>query len=276
MNMIVKNIFLFLGLIVLIMTSCETVIELEFNDAEPKLVIEAVVTNEPGPYRVELNESAGFYDESVFPPRVGAVVTINDNQGFSEVLSETEPGVYLTDALLGEPGVTYTLTVETEGETYIASSTMPISLVPIDGLEVQFEEESIFLDEGYYVSVQITDPPEEGNSYRYLFFRNGEPYIYTDEDGEEDGTDSNLYITDDRFWNGNSVEEIFFNAVELGDTVTIELQHLDPETFDYYRTLIGAIEGGGVAPSDPLSNFGDRALGYFGAFSVNRMQVVIE
>jgi len=271
-----KNKFLLLCGIALTLMSCEEVIILDFNDAEPKLVIEAFITNEAGPYRVELNESARFYDDSVFPPRTGAYVVIADDQGNSDILTEVEAGVYLTSTIHGQPGVTYTLTVESEGETYTASSTMPSTLVPIQSLNVRYEENPGFFDPGYYVGATIQDPEELGNTYRSLFFQNGEAYVSTDDDGNETDTDRNFYLDDDKFWNGNEVDLEFFKPVELGDTITVELHHLDPQTYDYYRTLVDAINGGGVAPSDPLSNFGDQALGYFGAFSVSRMEVVVE
>ncbi|MFT5229849.1 MAG: hypothetical protein ACI9EV_003003, partial [Urechidicola sp.] len=169
---------LILCLASLTLSSCETVIELDFNDADPILVIEATLTNESGPYLVKLSESAAFYDDNIYPPRTDATVIISDNLGNSETLSELAPGSYLTEITQGSPGVTYTLSISTNGETFEASSTMPEEIIPIDGLQVDFEEESIFADEGYYVTAYLTDPPQEGNNYRLKFFRNGDPYIF--------------------------------------------------------------------------------------------------
>ncbi|MFT4987179.1 MAG: hypothetical protein ACI86P_002141 [Flavobacteriales bacterium] len=267
---------LILCLASLTLSSCETVIELDFNDADPILVIEATLTNESGPYLVKLSESAAFYDDNIYPPRTDATVIISDNLGNSETLSELAPGSYLTEITQGSPGVTYTLSISTNGETFEASSTMPEEIIPIDGLQVDFEEESIFADEGYYVTAYLTDPPQEGNNYRLKFFRNGDPYIFLDDVDSTETVDTNLYLSNDKFFNGNQVDVDFDNVVQVGDTVTIEVNHLDLSTFDYYRTLSDAILGGGVAPSDPVSNFEDKALGYFGAYTVGRMSVIIE
>ena len=55
----------------------------------------------------------------------------------------------------------------------------------------------------------------------------------------------------------------------------VTLAHLDRSTFDYYRTLVDVIDGGGVAPSNPISNMEGGALGYFGAFSITEDSIVV-
>ena len=263
----------------LVLMSCEKVIVLDFRDSEPKLVIEAIITDEAGPYTVTLNESAGFYDSNTFPVRTGAEVRIMDDLGNEETLDEVAPGIYQTSSYQGELGRTYTLFITSEGEEYMAMSTMPSVAVPVDTLVIEYLPASLFTEEGLYCNAYATDPAGIANYYRYNMFVNGAPYVFYPEDSTDpaDGVeDDNFYISDDKFFDGNQIDNLFPNKLALGDTVEIELHSFDKATYDYYRTLIEAINGGGVAPANPISNFEDQALGYFGAISLRRMQIVVE
>ena len=261
---------------VFLFTSCEDVITLDLDNAEPRLVIESFITDQPGPYTVKITKSADFYDTNNFPLQSGAIVTISDNQGSPEdVLAEVSPGVYETTSIQGQRGVTYTLNVNLNSKTYTASSTMPTLLTPLDSIVYEFEEESLFTDEGYYTTAYFKDPAVVENYYRLNFFVNGEVYTF-EEDTDNESEDDNFWLTRDKFTDGNVQDFEFPQKLVTGDSVYIELHHLDRATFDYYRTIVDIKDGGGVAPANPVSNFGDTVLGYFGAFSVTSNYVIIE
>lgn len=168
--------------------------------------------------------------------------------------------------------------MQLEGATYTATSKMPEQLIPLDSLSTTFEEESLFFDEGYYATAFFNDPPDIDNYYRLQVLVNGEVYFFIDLDDEEavPQEDINFWLTNDKFTDGNLQDYEFPHTLKVGDTMDVTLQHLDRSTFDYYRTLVDVINGGGVAPSNPITNMSDGALGYFGAFSVTRNSVVVE
>ncbi len=118
------------------------------------------------------------------------------------------------------------------------------------------------------------------NYYRLQVLVNGEVYIFTveNDDGEieESNEDINFWLTNDKFTDGNFQDYEFPHNLALGDTIDVSLQHLDRITFDYYRTLVDVINGGGVAPSNPISKMEGGALGYFGAFSQTDNRVVVQ
>ncbi|GGZ25819.1 hypothetical protein GCM10007049_17980 [Echinicola pacifica] len=254
----------------LLLFSCEEVIELDLDNADPEIVIEGTLTDQAGPYTVKLSESVGFYDDNVFPAVSGAVVRISDDNGYANLLEEVEPGIYQTSDLQGQRGSTYRLEVEANGAFYTAVSEMPELAVPIDSISFRYEEESLFYKEGYYFRAYFTDPEGLGDYYRFTVLVNGEVYVF-DFDGDLI-EDDNLWLADDKYTDGNSQDYDFPHTLKPGDVVSLQLHHLNEDTFDYYRTLVDVIDGGGVAPSNPLSNFGDTALGYFGAFSVTEME----
>lgn len=256
------------------MTACEEVIDLDLGNSQPKIVMEGLITTDTGPYQLTISQSVDFGETNDFPPVVGAVVTVTDEDGNSEVFREAADGVYNTIDLQGERGKTYRMDVEYAGEFYSASSTIPGTRVPIDSLAYEFMEESLFVKEGYYITAYLTDPAIEVNYYRIKVFVNGEPYYF--EIGDNTFKDDNLWYFNDQFFDGKQMDIEFPHTLQVGDKVELELYQVDKSTYDYYRTL-GELGGiGGVAPANPLSNWSNEALGYFGAVSVEYASLVIE
>lgn len=254
--------------------SCEEVIDLDLGNAEPRIVIEGTITSDAGPYYVRINQSVDYGELNEFPAVSGAAVNIKDQDGNSEMLEEVEQGLYAIQEFQGEPGKGYELEVEFDGEFYQAGSIMPPTVIPVQSLEYVFEEETLFIDEGYYVTAYFADPEDEVNYYRLKMFVNGEPYYF-----DQDGTpvkDDNFWLINDQFFNGKVIDFEFPQTLKAGDKIDVELHQVDRATYDYYRTLVELMGFGGVAPSNPLSNWSNGALGYFGALSISYASVVIE
>ena len=62
----------------------------ELDKYENLLVVDGYISNEPGPYEVKLSLSSKV-DQLTTNPVPNATVIIMDDQGVSEVLTETEP-----------------------------------------------------------------------------------------------------------------------------------------------------------------------------------------
>jgi hypothetical protein len=264
-------------LFILGLSSCEDVIDVDLTKVPPKVVIEGFITDNAGPYMVQISRTTDFYEPNIFPPGENAIVKIMDDQGNEEILTETSPGNYETSMLQGVRGVTYTLAVELEGIVYTASCKIPEQQISLDSITINFEEESLFFDEGYYATAYYNDPPDVDNYYRLQVLVNGEVYYFVDKDDEESvpERDINFWLTSDKFTDGNLQDYEFPHNLKVGDTLDVSLEHLDRSTYDYYRTLVDVIDGGGVAPSNPITNIDNGALGYFGAFSVTGNRVVV-
>lgn len=256
------------------LASCEEVIDLDLGNNETGLVIEGTITTDPGPYTVKVSESINYAEVNEFPPVSGAIVTITDEDGIISSLEEVEKGTYASAAMQGTLGKSYKMEVNRKGKMYQASSTMPKTTTPIQSLAYSFEEESLFIDEGYYLTAFFTDPLDEVNYYRLKVFVNGEPY-YFERDGNQI-KDDNFWLINDKFFNGKVMDYQFPQKLKVGDKVDVELHQVDKSTYDYYRTLVELMGVGGVAPSNPLTNWSNGALGYFGAISVTYASIVIE
>ena len=92
-----KNYFLYILLIVFT-TSCEDVIDVNLNTAEPKLVIDASINWFKGTIgneqQIKLSLTAPYFNTSV-PPANGAIVSVSDsNSNTFNFIEEGNSGVY--------------------------------------------------------------------------------------------------------------------------------------------------------------------------------------
>ena len=93
-------------------------------------------------------------------------------------------------------------------------------------------------------------------------------------------------MQDDRFGDGIETQILIFSgrgdgegALEIGDTVSLTLQSIDKAAYDYFYTLdliSGGGGGGTITPTDPTSNWSNKALGVFVATTVDGKSVIID
>ena len=89
--------FIFVLMLGFLLSSCEDVVTLKTPSSDHYMVIEATLTNLPGPQKIILSRSQDYFDNTEAPKIVGASVSISDNEGreyqFKE--SKTESGAYV-------------------------------------------------------------------------------------------------------------------------------------------------------------------------------------
>jgi hypothetical protein len=263
--------FSVLAIIILafLVTSCEKVIVIDLNSKVPQLVIEGNITNQPGPYKVVLTTTANYNESNNFPDVSGALVTLSDDSGNSEILAETSAGTYATSTIQGTPGRFYTLKVTVNGGEYSAVSIMPAP-VNIDTLSVVTTFNAKGSDKTIYVG--FTDQAGIANYYRFIKIINGI-------------TQSTLYVEDDLLQDGNTINHPLLSrgqdetGIKTGDNVTIVLQTIDKRVYDYFRTLLQLSSGGlisqSTSPANPLTNISNSTLGYYNACSVTSKTIII-
>lgn len=261
-----KNIIIVL-FIVLLFTSCEKIIDLDYKSNQSNIIIEGNISNEPGPYFVKITKSISLSDTSTNPTVDNAIVLINDNAGNSESLTPQGKGIYRTNTLKGIEGRSYTLTVKAENQTYTAQCTMP-QPVPFDGIKVDaftFGGET----ERNLIPTYL-DPIAKGNNYRFVLSVNQKLV-------------NQHLILNDEVLNGvvNTLKlEINDNdlKLKLGDVVTIKMQCIDNKVALFYNTLVLMADngpGGSTTPSNPPSNISNGALGIFSAHTAETKTITI-
>lgn len=247
-------------------SACQKVIDLDLQSAEPQLTIEGTLADDGQPATVQVSRSTGYTSPNSFPAVSGAVVTLSDDAGGLETLAETPtPGTYRGRALTGQPGRRYTLRVETDGQAFVAASTMPAA-VPLTGLRA---EKSGF-GNNIQVVPEFVDPAGVRNYYLFRQYRNGR-------------RNNALFLQDDRLTDGQANARPLFgrgtddvDELATGDSVRVEMQNVDDAVYAYLRTVSQVLQGSSTAaPANPASNFTGNVLGYFSAYSVRRRTVLV-
>ncbi len=246
-----------------IVTSCEKEINVDLNSAPPQVIIEGIVTNEAGPYQVQISKSVIFSAANSYPAVSGASVVITDRTGsITDTLLEGPAGTYKTRLIQGIPGHSYDLFVNSEGETYRASSTMPLP-VPFDSITFRHSSGGIGGENGINAIPNFQDPPGIPNYYTFNATVNSRILKTT-------------FVFGDRLSDGRYItQQLFMDSayIQAGNVVSIKMHCVDKDVWNYFNTIQG--EGfGSPAPANPISNITNNALGYFSAHTVQTKTAV--
>ena len=257
--------------------ACEEIINIDLNTASPRLTVTAIVTDQPGPYYVNLLKTESYFSSNdSFPAVRNATITISDDAGNSDILQESVPGTYKTSTLHGVSGRTYHLKIVAEGLAYEAFSYLPYPVKLDSVVSQKITATGPRSKEGtnkYYVKCFFDDPAGSSDFYRIesvvvntdtlaSYYQ-----IYSDE------------VTDGQKI-GYPVQRPTFN---LGDTAEVELYHINSANYDYYKTANnilrnkkGPMASASAPQANPLTNISGGAVGYFGTFAVSKEKVVVQ
>jgi hypothetical protein len=267
--MLHKIFITFLGIFTF--SSCTEIITLDLNSSDPQIVVEASVPTSERAV-VKLTKSINFDHDNIFPPVENAIITLSDNIGNSEVLTQRKPGIYTSNSIVGLVGRSYSLSI-VSGENTIASTCSIPNKVRFDSLRLSQSfgySRTAFggktkVDTLYQLTARFNDPISETNYYRFVEYKNG---VST----------GSIYIFDDRLTNGKTVERNLFNLsrkLSIGDTVTVEMQCIQKEVYEYFNSF-GNNRMGSSTPANPYTNLTGTALGYFSTHTVERKRIIIK
>ena len=254
------NLFFLVGSFISL-KSCTTVIDARLDTGPGQLSVDATLTDQPGAQTIRLTQTAAYFDNSTPPAAISATVTVSDNTGKTYAfLDPDNDGYYIWQPTgkdtLGHINRTYQLAISYQGETYQAKS--KINRVPaIDSLIfVKRKLTVLSKNEGYRAEFYATDIPNEADYYRIRFFRNGELQnkpgnIITSQDG---GFRSSTGVTDGLMFIVPIRRSINPDSLyALNDKVTVELQSLPLEAFNFWQQLRTQITNGGLFASPPAN-----------------------
>ena len=242
-------------------TSCKKVIHLDLNSSEPQLFIEGNIYDHSGPFNVKLYYSVNFDQSNNYPPAVGAIVSISDDLGNSEQLTEKASGLFYSSNWRGISGRTYILKVNLAGKIYTATSTMP----PATQIASIFFQKSLFGNE-LFTGIDFSDNGNSSNYYRLVYFVNNVQQ-------------PDIHVTDNRLSQGKTISYLIRPSdtapkLKSGDKVTIRLEAIDQGVFEYLRTA-SHMGGQSASPANPISNISNGALGYFNASASRSLSVTV-
>lgn len=253
-----KYILLILGIITLV--SCEEAINIPLDEADRRLVVEGLLRDTKGPHHVKLSWLKNFGDTTDAAPAIGATVSIRDDEGNSEILTMTEPGLYVTQNTEGVQGRTYYLEIEAEGELYEAESILPPKGRLDSVLYSYVDDLNIVPEEGYYLRFYAQDNGEQKDFYLTQLYQNDS--LYTD------GALPYL-LFDDRFAQGQYIPGFLVPfPLDSGKLVRLSFSTLTEDAYDFYFSLVQQAGSGspfGAPPSNLPNNISNGAVGFFRA-----------
>jgi len=267
------------------LSACTEVIEIDLDTTYRRLVVYGTVTTDSVHHQVQLSTTSDYFSNQPSPAVSGALVELEfDNNTLSMEEVDSLPGVYLTPvAFRGIPGTTYHLQisqvdVDEDGasESYSAESTMP-EKPQLDSIRLAYFR-SPFVS-GYQVFMYAMDPPAR-DWYSFKIWRNGE--LLNDQLSEQ-------MVQSDDFINGEYIYGLpvgFLSdsdpgeALQPGDTVTLELNSVGQDYFDFISDAQLEIFGNNPLfsgpPANVHSNIGNDGKGIFAAYSLKRVSTIQE
>jgi hypothetical protein len=256
--------------------SCEDVIDIDLDTAEPRLVIDASLNwlkDTDGRFQfIKLTLSAPFFDDNI-PPATGAQVIVTDSENNTfNFIEEGNSGVYTNNSFMPSIGRTYYLNILYNNETYTATETL-LSVVPIESVEQN--NNGGFSGDETELKAFYTDPIDIENYYLFEF-------------ASTNGNIQSLEVYDDEFTDGNRIFAFYSDQdVNSGDEFIIRnygvserfyefmnilLQQTDDENGDPFETQPALVRGNCINETNP-ENF---PFGYFKASEVSVFTYVIE
>jgi hypothetical protein len=155
----------------------------DIANGEELIVIEGLITNEPGPYKIKITKTLPYNQSgalSVIPePVSNVIVTITDNAGTTEQLTENESGIYYTspEGIRGEPGKIYLLRLVTpEGFTYQSDSCKMAEPAVLDSVYAEpgvlktldKNASGAYVETNHYgINLYMDVVPAQGNDYYF-------------------------------------------------------------------------------------------------------------
>ncbi|MFC5407897.1 DUF4249 domain-containing protein [Larkinella bovis] len=141
----------------------------------PALVVEGMITDQPGPYVIKLTQTSDYSYKALNLLVTGAIVTISDDRGNQETLKEVpETGQYQTSRMQGVVGRRYQVSIRTStGKQYESDLELLKAAVPVQKLYYQFRADPYGLKteetNGWDVYVDTKDAPGPGDYYRWVW-----------------------------------------------------------------------------------------------------------
>jgi hypothetical protein len=294
---VVRNILMiaFVFMTVLSLSGCEDVIDLKTETGPSQLVVDGWINNQPGSQSIKLTWSGAYFDNNAPKPVTGAEVTVTDNLGtvytFKDVANN---GNYVwgsaTDTL-GKIGRTYTLKIRNQADIFTAVN--QIKRVPkVDSIVYQKERLPFKPDkgprEGFIASFYARDFAGTGDTYWIKPVVQGKVTVAkpTDISTAYDAaynagapSDGLIFILPLR--QAITVDSLY----SAGALVGVELHSITEEAFHFLNQIREQASNGGLFAT-PIVNIksnivngdpkGAKALGYFGASAVSRLETVID
>ncbi len=290
-------------IISIVLLKCEEPINLNLDEGIDLLVVDGLITDQPGPYTIKLTRTSVFGTQDQGPFEKDAIITILDDAGNSEILKQGEQGEYQTDesGIRGVIGNSYWLTIKTaDGEEYQSIPDLLKAVPKVDSIYAEFTEEPQLDFDGHRFFIDLSDPPDDKNYYRWswesvtpittLTPRGFNPLFCCNVCFKTEFDKLGFNVKSDQFINGKRLtrQPIHFAPYRNREDYMIRVNQysLTAEAFEFWDNIRGQTESVGSIFDQPptpivgnIKNTRDsekNALGYFGASAIVKVKLQID
>jgi hypothetical protein len=254
--------------IIVLITSCEEVINMDLNESNPRVVIECSISDKKAICSLFISKSGNYFDANSDLSQIsGAKAQLTDNEANTIPFKEIKPGLYQTDSIVCQAGRTYLLKVDIAGSNYEARNSMPTG-VNLDSAVIKespsqqgnpFAGARKYKQKNYFIRCYFADSAQTEDYYWLETKLLNRDTIYAER----------FTIQDDKYLNGTHIElNSTRNVFIKGDLVLVTLNKLNKASYDYLRNMNNII-GGNRRPNgnslfdNPPGNISNNALGFF-------------
>lgn len=278
--------------LVFLFSSCEDVIDVDLDQGESQLVVDAILTNDTSLQIIRLTKSADYFLNAPTPSASGANVNVVGPNGKTFVFTNSGNGSYTydpnTNGRLDSVGFIYQLNLVYDNKTYTANSQLnPVP--PVDSVTFSFEENELGQEDGYYTQFWATDFFGRKDFYYIRAFKNG---VTINQENP-----SSLILSEDAAFGGNGADGFPFilpirasitngdDPFEIGDISSVELLSMNRDAYEFLEQVTIQANNGGLfatPPSNIKSNIKaadgslqDEVLGVFSLSSISKNSIQI-
>lgn len=288
--------------------SCVSKFIPEVNEANEMLVVEGMITDQPGINTVRLSRSVPLDERNAIKPLKKCVVTITDDAGNSYSLTEKTDGTYVTDSteFRGVVGRKYQLRIKANDQNFSTDTyvSFPMEMKPVPLIDsVYYEKVTLKMrgdgvpqEEGCQIYLDTHDPQGKCKFYRWTFSETWQinlPYpteknvCWTSENSTTIKIKTTTSVSEDRV-SGYPLHFIANNSdrLEVKYSLLARQFSLSEEEFDYWSRLKSVSEEtGGLYDIIPASvngnifntdNPNELVLGFFSVSAVSARRLFIE
>ena len=256
-----------------LLSSCTKEIDIELEEGERQLVIDAWFTTDTTAHEIRLTQTSNYFSQESAPLVSGASVQISGGGDVWD-FNEVSPGIYQSSPLAhAKMGSTYTLDITYEGENYQASDfcdTVP----SLDDMQLYLNQDPD--GDWYDLLIWTTELSGYGHWYCWRMLVNGE---YIKDTLSEISFDSDEYLGNGLTFEAFPIEWIWADQVVSGDTITLEQHNISKQTYDSFNAILTETEWkGGIFDSPPAnipSNISNNGLGVFIVSSVHSRSAIV-
>ncbi len=299
--------YILLPLFILIISGCITQFIPETDEDKDLLVVEGIITDQPGINTIKISKSQPLGGKIASKPLKGCIVTISDDLGNIYKLKESVTGTYVTDPALftGRIGRYYTLHIKTiSASKYNNFESYPMEMRPVPPIDSVFHRKVTISEgddihpktEGCQVYLSTHDPLNQCEFYRWEYSETWEfrlPYYvpnnrcWVSASSGEINVKSTSTLSEDRIV-GYPLKFISntTDRLKIKYSMLVNQYSLNEEEFVYWEKLrnIGEQVGGlyDMVPAEVPSNIwctdnpDEIVLGFFSVSARSSKRIFIE